>query len=101
MAVLMTQTMPEGVTVEVLDEVTEEMGVRGEPPAGMVVHVHYDEGGKTHIVDVWDSTQAYETFARERLGPAMEKVAQRRGLPAPADRSMPDVREVHAVIRGQ
>jgi hypothetical protein len=98
----MRQTMPEGVTVEVLDALTDEMDVRRDPPAGLVVHVHYEEGGRAYVIDVWESAQAYEAFAQERLGPAMERVAQRHGVAAPADGGgTPDVREVHGIVRGR
>lgn len=96
----MTQTMPEGVTVEMLDAVTEEMNVKSDPPAGLVVHVHYEDGGRTYVVDVWDSAQAFETFAEQRLGPAMQKVAERHGSAMPEPNS-PEMREVHEVVRGR
>lgn len=101
MAVLMRQTVPEGVTTQMLDAVSEEMDVRSDPPAGLVVHVHYEEGGRVHVVDVWESTDAYEKFARERLGPAMEKVAQRHGAPAPTHGDKPEILEVGDVVRGR
>jgi hypothetical protein len=101
MAVLMRQTLPEGVTVQFLDAVTEEMGVDRDPPVGMVVHVHYEQDGRAQVGDVWDSPQAYEKFAAERLMPAMQTVAERHGqsLPAPGD-AMPDIIEVARMVRG-
>jgi hypothetical protein len=101
MAVLMNQVMPEGVNVDLLDEVTAEMGVDKDPPNGLVVHVHFEENGRTRIVDVWDSVDAYETFARDRLGPAMGRVAQRHGLSLDASMREPSVVEVASVVRGK
>jgi hypothetical protein len=102
MAVLMRQTMPEGVTVDVLDAVTEEMGVRNDPPNGLIVHVHYEQDGRTQIVDVWESEQAYEKFSAERLRPAMQKVAEQRGLSAPPPGgASADVVEVSGIVRGR
>jgi hypothetical protein len=103
MAVLMTQTMPEGVTVQMLDAVTEAMGVDKDPPAGLVVHVHYERGGRTEIADVWESREAYETFEAERLMPAMQKVASEQGMSAPSPQEVgaPDFTEVHAIVRGR
>jgi hypothetical protein len=102
MAVLMRQTMPEGVTVEVLDAVTQEMGVANDPPDGLVVHVHYEQDGRTHIVDVWESADAYETFSVDRLMPAMQKVAEQHGLSAPpADGAAPDIIDVPGIVRGR
>ena len=101
MAVLMRQTMPEGVTVDILDAVTEEMGVAQDPPAGLVVHVHFQRDGRTEIVDVWESEQAYETFSNERLMPAMQKVSEQRGLSAPPQGGGPEIVEVGSIIRGR
>lgn len=103
MAVLMRQTMPEGVTVQMLDAVSDEMSVSNDPPAGMVVHVHYEQDGRTEVVDVWESRQAYETFAAERLMPAMEKVAGDHGMPVPSEGTAgtPNIIDVHAMVRGR
>jgi hypothetical protein len=103
MAVLMTQTMPEGVTVQMLDAVTDAMDVTNDPPAGMVVHVHYEKDGRTQVVDVWESRQAYETFEAERLLPAMQRVASEQGMsaPSPEEVGAPTITDVHAVVRGR
>jgi hypothetical protein len=103
MAVLMRQTMPEGVSVDMLDAVTEEMGVRENPPDGLVVHVHFEEDGRAQVVDVWDSPEAYQRFADERLMPAMQKVAEQHGGPAapPPDGAAPDMVEVTGIVRGR
>jgi hypothetical protein len=103
MAVLMTQTMPEGVTVQMLDAVSEAMGVDNDPPAGLVVHVHFERAGRVEVADVWDSREAYETFEAERLMPAMQRVASEQGMsaPSPEDVGSPDFTEVHAIVRGR
>jgi hypothetical protein len=80
MAVIMNQTMPEGLPIEMLDGVTEEMNVKADPPAGLLLHVHYEDGGRVRITDVWESEQAYESFREQRLTPAMEKVAAAHGM---------------------
>jgi quinol monooxygenase YgiN len=80
MTVIMQQTMPEGTTLEMLDEVTREMHADTDPPTGLVVHTHFDEGGRTRVVDVWDSQEAYESFLESRLMPAMQKVAAGQGM---------------------
>jgi hypothetical protein len=100
MAVMLSQTMPEGVSVELLDEVSNEMNVKSDPPAGLVVHVHYIEAGRSRIVDIWESEDDYQRFAQSRLGPAMQKVAEQHGMQI---KSAPDsvVAELHDVIRGR
>lgn len=80
MTVIMQQTMPEGTTVAFLDEVTQQMGVETDPPAGLVVHTHFVERGHVHVVDVWDSQEAFERFEESRLGPTMRKVAAAHGM---------------------
>jgi hypothetical protein len=80
MAFMLEQVMPEGVTVELLDEVTDEMDIEANLPAAFVSHVHFMKGGRAHIVDVWHSKEAYDTFGLELLGPAMAKVAERHGI---------------------
>ena len=102
MAVMMRQTMPAEGSLEMLDAVTEEMDAHSDPPAGMIVHTHYEEGGQIHIMDVWESVEAYQRFAEDRLGPAMQTVAARRGVELPQG-GPPEytVTDVHAVVRGR
>jgi hypothetical protein len=103
MASIMKQVLPEGATLELLDAVTEEMGVDADPPKGMIVHVHYAENGQTHIFDIWESEADYRDFADNRLGPAMAKVIQAQGaaLPEPSGDGGPDVVPAHRVVRGR
>jgi hypothetical protein len=80
MTVIMRQTMPEGTTLEFLDEVTQQMGVETDPPAGLVVHTHFADGGHIEVVDVWDSPEAFERFQQSLLMPTMQKVAAEHGM---------------------
>jgi hypothetical protein len=80
MTVLLESIIPEVVTPELADEVEVEMGVRDNPPSGLVVHARVMRQGRWHVVDVWDSVEAYETFVRDRLAPASERVIERHGL---------------------
>jgi hypothetical protein len=101
-AIIFTQTMPDGVPLELLDAVAEEMGVNADPPAGLIVHTHYEEDGRVHIVDVWESAESHQKFIEERLGPAMAKVAAQRGIDiAQAGQSESSVTEAHYVVRGR
>jgi len=85
MTVLLESIMSDGVTPELADEVEVEMGVRDDPPAGLVVHVRLIRHGQWHVVDVWDSIEAYEAFVRDRLAPASQRVIERRGLTIDGD----------------
>jgi hypothetical protein len=80
MTVIMQQTMPEGTTLEFLDEVTKQMGVEADPPAGLVVHTHFEDRGHIQVVDVWDSREAFERFQESRLAPTMQRVAAEHGM---------------------
>jgi hypothetical protein len=80
MTVLLEFIVPEGVTPELADEVEVEMGVRVDQPSGLVVHARLMRQGRWHVVDVWDSVEAYEVFVRDRLAPASQRVIERHGL---------------------
>jgi hypothetical protein len=80
MAVLIENVFPVGVTNELLDAVTDEMGVDAELPPGGISHVHFEKGGRAHGVDVFESVEAYQQFVQSTLMPAMGKVAAARGL---------------------
>lgn len=101
MAVIMNQTLPDGIPIQMLDAVTKEMDVKADPPDGLIVHVHYEEGGRVRVTDVWESQQAYETFSEQRLRPAMEKVAAEHGMDL-AQSEQPETAfvEVQDVVRG-
>jgi len=100
MVVLIENVFPVGVTNELLDAVTDEMGVDAKLPPGGVVHVHFEKDGRAHGVDVWDSVEAHEQFVRSTLMPAMAKVATARGLD-PSKMGEPEVTitEVHRLVR--
>jgi hypothetical protein len=100
MAVLIEDVFPVGVTVELLDAVTDEMGVDAGLPPGGIVHVHFEKDGRAHGVDVWDSVEAYEQFVQSTLMPAMGKVAEARGFD-PSKMGQPEVTitEVHRLVR--
>jgi hypothetical protein len=100
MTVLIETVFPVGVTNELLDAVTDEMGVDAELPPGGVVHVHFEKDGRSHGVDVWDSVEAYQQFVQSTLVPAMGKVAEARGLD-PSKMGAPEekITEVHRIVR--
>lgn len=100
MTVLIEDVFPAGVTIELLDAVTDEMGVDATLPPGGVVHVHFERDGRAHGVDIWDSVEAYEQFVESTLMPTMGKVAAARGLD-PSTLGEPEVivTEVHRLVR--
>lgn len=102
MTVILQQTMPEGMTLDFLDDVTREMGVESDPPAGLLLHAHFEEDGRVRVVDVWDSQEAYEEFQQSRLMPAGEKVMANRGMQLPPAAQAPmSILPVHGIVRGR
>jgi quinol monooxygenase YgiN len=102
MTVILQQTMPEDATLAMLDEVTGQMGVENDPPAGLVVHTHFEENGRVRVVDVWDSQEAYESFQQSRLMPAMQKVAADHGQDlSQGPQPETSVVTVHGMVRGR
>jgi hypothetical protein len=100
MAVIMQQTLPPGVPIDMLDAVTEEMGVDTDPPEGMIVHTHYEKDSRVQVLDVWETAEHYRTFVESRLMPAMVKVATARGFELPERGEDPAMVEVHRLVRG-
>lgn len=94
MAVVFTQDMA-GATRDMIEAVTKEMDVEGNPPAGMIVHTASElPGGGIRIVDVWESEEAHKAFESDRLGPALGVVGQRLGfdmstMPPPVQQVLP------------
>jgi hypothetical protein len=100
MSVLIENVFPVGITNEVLDAVTDEMGVDFELPPGGILHVHFEKDGRAHGIDVWDSAEAHEQFVQSTLMPAMGKVASVRGLD-PSKMGGPEttITEIHRLVR--
>src|ERR1700712_5723665 len=101
MALIIQQILPADVPIQMLDAVTAEMGVDSDPPTGLIVHTHYEKDGRVHILDVWDSIEAHDTFGQSRLGPAMGKVAAASGfdLSQAEEPPAPTVTNVHRMVR--
>ncbi len=73
MAVLMTVVIP--ASTDMYDAINQEMGVSsGNLPPGLIAHYAAPTDEGMLISDVWESTEDFQTFAAERLAPAMEKV---------------------------
>lgn len=70
-----------GFTPEQSAAVMQELGLDKNPAAGHIFHLEGPMEGGMRIVDVWETAEAFQAFAHERLGPAFEKV----GASLPAD----------------
>ena len=100
MAVLVELVFPAAFTIEMIDAVTDEMGVDAQVPAGAIVHVHYEKDGRVHGVDVWESAEALQKFTESILQPAIGKVAAAHGVDlSQAGEPEMSVTEVHRLVR--
>jgi hypothetical protein len=63
------QDMP-GVTLEDQAAITEHIDLDAAP--GFIAHVVGPIDGGCRIVDVWENEQAYRTFQRTQLWPALQ-----------------------------
>lgn len=52
------------------------------------------------VVDVWESTEDYDAFSRDRLGPALQKVAQRHGMSLDGPGPETTITEVQGIVIG-
>ena len=101
MAVLIETVFPDGVTNELLDAVTDEMGVDGSTlPPGGILHVHFEKAGpfpRRRRVGLSRGVSA--VCPSRRLLPAMGKVATARGLD-PSNVGVPEetITEVHRIV---
>jgi hypothetical protein len=73
MPVSVSVVMPE-VSKEQYDRLRDEVGWLEDPPVGGIVHVAWIEGADLHGLDVWETAEAFITFAEQRLGPALAKL---------------------------
>jgi len=65
-----------GVTIELYDQINELIGLLPGGPASPQELFHWvteTENG-FRVVDVWQSKEAFETFAREKLTPIYQEV---------------------------
>jgi hypothetical protein len=82
MAVAVEMTF-EGSTLAQYDEVMGMMGLHqgGPTPPGAISHWVAQTDDGLRIVDVWETKEAYETFAAEQIGP----FSQAAGFPGPPE----------------
>jgi hypothetical protein len=100
MAVLIEDVFPAEITIELLDAVTDDMGVDFTMPPGGFMHLHFEKDGWAHGVDVWDSLEAYQLFVQSTLMPALEKRAAERGIDlSQSGEPEATVTEIHRLVR--
>src|SRR5262249_55705074 len=72
MAVAMMMEWP-GVTRETYEAVMKELQLDANPPDGLLFHVAVFVEGGMRVVDLWQSAEAFQTAAEQRLMPAGER----------------------------
>jgi hypothetical protein len=73
MAVAMLLEWP-GQTQEQYEQLMNLVALDAHPPDGGLFHVAGPMPGGWRVVDIWESEEAFERFAGERLRPAVEQV---------------------------
>jgi hypothetical protein len=82
-----------GTTLEQYDQVIELMGLQsGQAPPNALFHWVAKTDDGVRVVDVWETKEAYEQFAREQIGPYTQQV----GISAPPETTY---YEIHNVIK--
>ena len=62
-----------GVTQNEYNQVMRNLDLDKNPPAGGILHVAGFTAGTLHVLDVWESQQAFEKFQKDRLNAAVQK----------------------------
>ncbi len=55
------------------NQVMRTLDLDKNPPAGGIFHVAGFTAGTLHVLDVWESQQAFEKFQKDRLAAAVQK----------------------------
>ena len=72
MSTVMLMEWP-GLTQDQYNQVKRTLDLDKKPPSGGIFHVAGFTGNTLHVLDIWESQQAFEKFQKERLGSAVQK----------------------------
>jgi hypothetical protein len=83
----------DGGTLEQYDQVIDRMGLEngGPAPEGALFHWVTLVDGGFRVTDVWETREAFDSFAQEKIGPITAEV----GIPGPPRMSF---FEVHSYV---
>src|SRR5215510_11247303 len=62
-----------GVTQDQYNQVMRTLNLDKNPAAGGIFHVAGFTAGTLHVLDIWESQQAFEKFQKDRLAAAVQK----------------------------
>jgi hypothetical protein len=83
MAVVMSMRWP-GITPEEYDQALEIVDWERLPAEGGLNHVAWFDGdGIFHVIDIWESPEAFQRFADERLMPGLASAGILEGKDEP------------------
>lgn len=70
------EMMFKGATLTQYDQILEKMGLTpgGSTPPGALFHWVAETDDGMHVVDVWESREAFDRFAQEQIGPFSAEV---------------------------
>jgi hypothetical protein len=85
----------EGGKQEQYDAVHGAMNIESDPPAGLIFHSAGPIDDGWGVIDFWESRDAFDQFAQERLVPKLQEFGD-RGFSGP-----PDIKEfpVHNISK--
>jgi hypothetical protein len=72
-----------GVGAEQIDALNAAIDPDGNPPEGLVFHTSGPVEGGWEVIDVWESREAFDTFAAERILPSLVAIGMPEGAPPP------------------
>src|SRR5262245_5932074 len=81
MAVFMELEMQ--VTPDQYDALDAALDPKGDPPDGLIAHTARFDGDTLKVLDIWESSEAFEAFAESRLGPGMAETLGDDAPPPP------------------
>ena len=98
MAILMQMDLP--VSREDVEAFSAAMRTHEDPPTGLIAHAVTRTTNGIHVVDIWDSREAFEKFNADRLTPAMQQAITERNitLEGPPEQTFD---EAFDVVRGR
>jgi len=63
------------MTTDQYGALRKEVNWEGDQPAGGIFHAaSFDDAGRIHVADVWESSDAMNAFVETRLAPAFKKL---------------------------
>ena len=64
----------EGVTPEHYEALRPIVNWEGDPPEGQIFHVAFFREGGITIFDVWESSDTFDAFFKQRLMPGIQQI---------------------------